>query len=254
MMKSPLAYIGGKSKLTKTIVPMIPDHKVYCEVFAGGAWVFFGKEPSKVEVLNDLDGDLISFYRVVKNHPGEFLKQLNGVLLSREMFEDWKAQLSGRGLTDIQKATRYYYIQRLAFGGRVRNRSFGVQVDRTSPRYSRDRLEKELDGLNTRLSKVTIEHLSWDKLIERYDRPDTFFYCDPPYYKAPYYNHNFVKEDFIQLADVLSQIQGRFLLSINNHPDIVEIFKQFNKKEVSVPYSIKVGKPTLASELIYSNF
>lgn len=118
-MDSPLTYVGGKSKLSAEIISLIPDHKIYCEVFAGAGWVFFRKDPSKSEVLNDLDSDLISFYRVLQNHLEEFLKQFKWLLQSREQFEDWKSQLDGRGLTDIQKAARYYYLQRLCFGGRV---------------------------------------------------------------------------------------------------------------------------------------
>ncbi|MCP3943934.1 MAG: DNA adenine methylase, partial [Desulfobacteraceae bacterium] len=151
-MKSPLAYIGGKSKLSKQIVSLIPEHKIYCEVFSGGAWVFFRKPPSKVEVINDLDSDLISFYRVVQNHLEEFLKQFKWLLTSREMFKDWKDQLEARGLTDIQKAARYYYVQRLAFGGRVRNRSYGVQIDGRTPRINLLRLEEEMSAIHLRLS------------------------------------------------------------------------------------------------------
>ena len=118
-MKSPLVYVGGKSILSKQIISMIPEHKIYCEVFAGAGWVFFKKEPSKSEIINDLDSDLISFYRVLQNHLEEFLRQYKWLLQSREWFNDWKDQLDGRGLTDIQKAARYYYLQRLCFGGKA---------------------------------------------------------------------------------------------------------------------------------------
>ena len=85
-MNSPFAYIGGKSRLAKQIISIIPDHKTYCEAFSGAAWVFFKKPPSKVEVLNDLDSELITFYRVVQNHLEEFLKQfmtMNTVILNK---------------------------------------------------------------------------------------------------------------------------------------------------------------------------
>ena len=100
-MDSPLAYVGGKSKLSNMIIEMIPKHQAYCEAFAGAGWVFFRKEPSKYEVINDLDSDLISFYRVVQNHLEEFLKQFKWLLSSREWFEDWKRQQEAGGLTDI---------------------------------------------------------------------------------------------------------------------------------------------------------
>lgn len=253
-MNSPFAYIGGKSRLAKQIISFIPDHHTYCEVFSGGAWIFFTKRPSKVEVINDLDSDLISFYRVVQNHLEEFLKQFKWLLTSREWFNDWKSQLEGRGLTDIQKAARYYYVQRLAFGGRVRNRSYGISTDGRSPRINLLRIEEEMSEIHIRLANVRIENLSWRELIERYDKPDIFFYCDPPYYQCPDYKHNFKTEDFLEMAEVLKTIQGKFMLSINDHQDIREIFNGFNYKEVSLLYSIGQNGPTEAKELIYSNF
>lgn len=251
-MKSPLAYVGGKSKLSKHIISQIPEHKQYCEVFSGAAWVFFGKEESTAEYLNDMDGDLVSFYRVVSNHLEEFMKQFRWLLTSREWFEDWKNQIEARGLTDIQKAARYYYIQRLAFGGKVRHRSYGVDIGKKNPRINLLRLEEEMSAVHLRLTKVRIENLSWDKFIPRYDRPDTFFYCDPPYYQAPEYKHNFELEDFISLADKLSTIKGKFLLSINDHSEMRKVFKGFKTKPVSLTYTLS-GKPTKGKELLITN-
>ncbi|WP_321495652.1 DNA adenine methylase [uncultured Desulfobacter sp.] len=253
-MNSPLAYIGGKSKLSKQIISYIPDHKVYCEVFSGAAWVFFRKEPSQVEVINDLDSDLVAFYRVVQNHLEEFLKQFKWLLTSREWFNDWKNQLNGNGLTDIQKAARYYYIQRLAFGGRVRNRSYGVQTDGRTPRINLLRLEEEMSEIHLRLTNVRVENLAWKDFISRYDNPDIFFYCDPPYYLCSDYKHNFVLDDFINLAAALKNIHGKFMLSINDHPDIREVFNYFPYKEVSLLYTVSQNGPVEANELIYSNF
>ena len=104
LKKSPIAYIGGKTRLAKTILEMMPEHKVYCEAFAGAGQVFFRKEPKNIERLNDLDCELVTFYRVLQNHLEEFLKQFKWLLTSREWWEDWHRQLKADGLTDIQKA------------------------------------------------------------------------------------------------------------------------------------------------------
>ena len=253
-MNSPLAYIGGKSKLSKQIISYIPDHKIYCEVFSGAAWVFFRKEPSRVEVINDLDSELIAFYRVIQNHLEEFLRQFRWLLTSREWFNDWKNQLDAGGLTDIQKAARYYYVQRLAFGGKVRDRNYGVELDGRVPRINLLRLEEEMSAIHLRLSCVRIENLPWRKLIAKYDRPDTFFYCDPPYYLCPDYKHNFALADFQEMAVVLDKIKGKFMLSINDHPDIREVFHGFYGKSVSLLYTVSAKEPVEADELIYSNF
>jgi len=109
-MKSPIPYIGGNSKLADTIIKMIPEHQAYCEVFCGAAWVFFRKEPSKYETINDLDSDLVTFYRILQHHLEEFLRQFKWLLSSREWFEDFKRQQEAGGLTDIQRAARYYYL------------------------------------------------------------------------------------------------------------------------------------------------
>ncbi len=252
-MDSPLAYIGGKSKLSKTIIGMMPEHKAYCEVFAGAGWVFFRKEPSKYEVINDLDGELVCFYRVLQNHLEEFLRQFKWLLSSREWFKDWQCQQAAGGLTDIQQAARYYYLQRHSFGGRVRSRTFGAGPLH-SPRINLLRIEEELSEVHLRLAGVVIENLPWSDFIVRYDRDQTFFYLDPPYYKAPYYNHNLGKEDYIEMATILGRLKSRFILSINDHPEMREVFEKFKIKEVSLNYSVSAKKVTKGKELLIMNF
>ncbi len=251
-MNSPLAYIGGKSKLANTIIDMIPEHKSYCEVFAGAAWVFFKKPYSKYEVINDLDSDLIAFYRVLQNHLEEFLRQFKWLLSSREWFEDWKRQQEAGGLTDIQRAARYYYLQRLCFGGRVKGRVFGT-APMHRPRINLLRIEEELSEVHLRLTGVTIEHLSWEDFINRYDKPSTLFYCDPPYYKAPFYKHNLEMADYQRMADVLAGIKSRFILSINDHPEIREVSSRFDIRPVTLNYSASKGKQTVGRELLIRN-
>ena len=251
-MNSPLAYIGGKSKLANTIIEMMPEHKSYCEVFAGAAWVFFKKPMSKYEVINDLDSDLVVFYRVLQNHLEEFLRQFKWLLSSREWFEDWKRQQAAGGLTDIQRAARYYYLQRLCFGGRVRGRVFGT-APMHNPRINLLRIEEELSEVHLRLVRVSIEHLPWEDFISRYDKPETLFYCDPPYYKAPFYNHNLELADYQRIASVLARIQCRFILSINDHPDIREVFKDFQIKPVTLNYTVSKGKHKKGRELLITN-
>ena len=252
-MNSPLSYIGGKSKLSDTIIKMIPAHRAYCEVFAGAAWVFFRKEPSKYETINDLDSDLVCFYRVLQNHLEEFLKQFKWLLSSREWFEDWKRQQAAGGLTDIQRAARYYYLQRHTFGGRVRARTFGVGPLHR-PRINLLRIEEELSEVHLRLATVNIENLAWQEFIKRYDRPQTFFYCDPPYYKAPYYIHNLSLMDYHDLAALLAELKGKFILSINDRPEMKKAFKGFNVKPVALKYSVSKGPLIDAKELLVSNF
>lgn len=252
-MNSPLAYIGGKSKLSETIIKMIPEHRAYCEVFAGAAWVFFRKEPSRYETINDLDSDLIVFYRVLQNHLEEFLKQFKWLLSSREWFEDWKRQQEAGGLTDIQRAARYYYLQRHSFAGRVKSRTFGPGPMRR-PRINLLRIEEELSEVHLRLVTVTIENLPWQDFTRRYDRLDTFFYIDPPYYNTPYYQHNLELEDYREMAEILSDIKAKFILSINDHLKMREVFGKFKIKAVTLKYSVAKEKQTTGKELLITNY
>ena len=108
--------------------------------------------------------------------------------------------------------------------------------------------------MHLRLSQVTIENLPWQDFIKRYDQPGTFFYLDPPYYKAPYYEHNLDLEDYQEMAEVLASINTQFILSLNDHPDIQETFKAFNIKPVKLNYTVARGKQTKGKELLISNF
>jgi DNA adenine methylase len=119
-MTGPLAYIGGKQRLAKRIIEIFPKHTTYVEPFAGGAQVFFHKEPSRVEVLNDLDGEVVNFFRVCQLHYEELLRCLRFSLVSRKWFKLFRAQ-NPEGLTDVQRAARFFYLQKNSFAGLVRN-------------------------------------------------------------------------------------------------------------------------------------
>ena len=245
-MHSPLCWIGGKSRLAGTIVEQLPEHRTYCEVFAGAGWVFFRKEPSRYEVLNDINSDLVCFYKVLQYHLEEFVKQFKWLMASRELFEDWNRQLEAGGLTDIQ---------RMGFGGRVERRTYGGSVNRT-PRVNLIRMEEDLSSAHLRLVKATVEHLDWERFIIKYDHPETLFYADPPYYGCEdYYGPTFERADFERLAEALDGIEGKFILSLNDLPEVRRIFGRFVLQEVSTRYSIECrgGQPK-AAELLIRNF
>ena len=255
-MSSPLPYIGGKSRMAKRIVELIPQHKQYVELFFGAGWVFFKKEQSKYEVINDLDNDLITFYRVLQNHLEEFIRQFKFALSSRQIFKDWKEQLETSGLTDIQRAARYYYIQRHAFSGKVKGRAFAASKMRY-PKINLLRIEEDLSATHLRLSRVNIENLPYDKCIQLYDTPDTFFFIDPPYYKKPFYKHNFEnKSDFEKLRDILDNLKGKFIMTHHDIPEIRDIFRSFIIKPIEIKYSANNMKGTQknSTELLIMNY
>ncbi|MBI9080286.1 MAG: DNA adenine methylase [Pseudodesulfovibrio sp.] len=255
-MKSPLSWVGGKSRLADQISTLIPEHKHYGEAFAGAGWVFFRKEPSKYESLNDINGDLVSFYRVLQHHLEEFCKQFKFILSSRETFSDFKQQLEAGGLTEIQRAARFYYLQRLTFGGKVTGRNFGVDVA-GRPRINLLRMEMDLSDIHLRLVNTTIENLPWENYIPRYDRPETFFYLDPPYYGTEHFYGRglFTKEDFTRLAGLLATVKGKFLLSLNDCPEVRKIFAAFDIKGTKTKYTVGGGaKAKTAGEVFILNY
>lgn len=173
-------WIGGKRRLAKNILPLFPQHDCYVEPFCGAAALYFMKDQAAVEVLNDINGELINMYRVVKRHLDEFVRQFRWTLTSREIFE-WLQITPPETLTDIQRAARFYYLQKLAFGGKVNAQTFGTATT-TAPRLNLLRIEEDLSQAHLRLARTYIEHLEWQDCINKYDREHTLFYCDPPYW------------------------------------------------------------------------
>ncbi|MEK6742238.1 MAG: DNA adenine methylase, partial [Nitrospirota bacterium] len=179
-MNSFISYLGGKSRLTDKIIPLFPEHHCYCEVFAGGAWMLFRKPESHTEIINDINLDLVTLYRVVKYHLDEFMRYFRWALISREEFNRLRT-VPPETLTDIQRAARFYYLLKAGFGAKVKGPTFS-SAPSGPPRLNLLRMEEDLSEAHLRLSRVYIENLPFDRIIERHDRPTTLFYLDPPYY------------------------------------------------------------------------
>jgi DNA adenine methylase len=172
--KPVIGWPGGKTRMLKHILPLIPEHTQYCEVFGGGLAVFLAKPPSHLEVINDINGDLVAFYRNAKLHLEALLGELDLVLNSREEFEAYAAQ---PGLTEIQRAARWFIRNKLSFGGMGET----FAITRTQPLSSRNGRLIAIRSLSRRLDRTTIEHRSWDKILDTYDHAEAFFFLDPPY-------------------------------------------------------------------------
>jgi DNA adenine methylase len=250
MTKPILAWPGGKRRLAKHILPLFDNpHQCYVEPFAGGAALLFMRDtPAPVEVLNDMHSELVHLYRCVRHHLDELVRQFRWALASREMFE-WAKMERPETLTDIQRAARFLYLQKLAFGAKVSGHTFGTSAMQP-PRLNLLRLEEDLSAAHLRLARVTIEHLPWQDCIRRYDRPDTLFYLDPPYWQTEGYGNTFPWPEYEQLADVMASLQGRAILSINDHPDIRRAFARFKPRKLSTNYTIGGGKKPAGELLI----
>jgi DNA adenine methylase len=251
-MKGPLSYVGGKNRIAAQIISLFPAHSTYVEAFAGGAQVFFRKERSSVEVINDLDGELVNFYRICQNHYQELIRSLNFTLLSREWYS-LLVKTPPEVLTDIQRAGRYFIIQKYSFGGMVARHNFAIHVAH-APSFSPKRIPEMIGQSYKRLQDVQIENLPVEQVIERYDRPNTFFYLDPPYHGVKLYKHNFADADFVRLKDRLRTLKGKFLLSINDDPFIRTLFADFKIEEVKLFYSLQRHAGRRYTELLIRNY
>lgn len=253
----PLApYIGGKRNLSKRLVERInaAPHATYAEVFVGMGGVFFRRDRRpNAEVINDWSEDVSTFFRVVQRHYQPFMDMLRWQVTSRAGFEKLAA-LPPESLTDLERSARFLYLQRLAFGGKVASRGFGVALDRPA-RFDVTKLGPMIEAAHERLAGVVIERLPWAEFIARYDRAGTLFYLDPPYHgcEGDYGKGMFGREEFEQMAQVLRGIAGRFILSLNDRPEVRRIFAGFQIEEIGVRYTVGgTASAQQARELIIS--
>jgi DNA adenine methylase len=253
--RSPLAWLGGKSQLADRIIQRFPAHDTYCEVFAGAAWVLFRKPESKVEIINDVNAELVNLYRCVKHHLREVCDQFRWTLVARDEFDRFLATPADT-LTDIQRAARFYYLAKNSFGAKIRTPTFGISAT-GAPRLNLLRLEEDLSEAHLRLARVFIENKPYEAVIERYDRPGTLFYLDPPYWgcETDYGVGIFARDDFRRLAEQLAHVKGKFILSLNDRPEVREVFGAFRLEAVTTRYSVSASaRKAPVGEVLITNF
>lgn len=251
-MTGPLAYIGGKNRLAKQIIAILPEHTTYVEPFAGGAQVFFHKAASKVEVLNDLDFEIVNFFRVCQHHYEELVRYLNYCLISRRWYSLLTAE-KPESLTDIQRAGRFFYLQKNSFGGLILKQHYHYGVIQR-PNYNQRRIPEIIKAAHRRLQGVQIESLPYEQILVRYDRPTTLFYLDPPYWQRKLYKFNFSDDNFRQLEQRLHKIRGNFVLSLDDHPEVRKLFSQWQMKPVELAYTAQIKTGKRYGELLITNF
>ena len=249
-------WLGGKKNLAKRIIARIGavPHDCYAEPFCGMAGVFLRRTARpKAEILNDINGDIVNLFRVVREHPGELARQFDWTLASRAEFRRLLETPSAT-LTDVQRAARFAYLQRLRFGGRPDAGSTKLSPHVT-PNLSARKFQSLIAAAHKRLQGVQIERLEWDAFIRRYDKPFTLFYIDPPYWghEADYGKGLFAREDFARMAELLRGLKGRFILSLNDRPEVRETFARFQLEEVTTRYSVNARAAGRVGELLISN-
>lgn len=251
-MDSFMSWIGGKKALRKKILEQFPEkgtYNRYIEVFGGAGWVLFSTDKhAKMEVYNDVNGNLVNLFRCIKHHPNAIQEELEFILMSREQFLDAREQLGVQGLTDIQRAARFFILIKESFGTDLR--SFGLRSK------DMDKAKEYLTAVSKRLNTVVIENLDFQRVLKNYDKTDALFYLDPPYYETEkYYSDRFMPEDHVRLKEALDGIKGKFVLSYNDCEYIRELYKEYTIIEVDRLHNLvqQEIKPRY-KELIIKNF
>ncbi|WP_375682155.1 DNA adenine methylase [Bartonella sp. CE47NXGY] len=249
------AWMGGKHYLRKKIIPILNsiDHETYVEPFLGSGVIFLNKGPAKYSVINDLNGEITNLFQCVQNDFDDLAKRLEWFVCSRQLFFELAA-IEPESLSKVERAARFLFLQRCVMYGKKEYVSFGF--GRKKPiAFNPDKLLSRMRRVRQKLLDTTILNLSWERVIELFDAPDSLFYLDPPYLvkKKCYSSGNFVEDDFVSMAKVLKSIQGKFVLSLNDCDAVREIFKDFDFLELETLWTSGFAKKPSRKELLIRN-
>jgi DNA adenine methylase len=242
-MKTPISYYGGKQKLASKILSVIPDHTLYCEAFTGGAAVFFAKEPSEIEVLNDTNREMMNFYRVLKNEFVSLEKEIRITLHSRDLHR--KAQVIYTNpdmFSEVRRAWAVWVLSCQSFAADLTN-AFGYDRSKNTTTKkignNRDRFTEEYA---IRLQNVNLECADALYVIRSRDSEQSFFYLDPPYFNSDCGHYDgYSEQDFENLLKLISSIKGKFLLSSYPSPLLQRYAKEHGWHMWSVEQGVSIN-------------
>jgi len=254
-LRTPITYYGGKQRLAKTIIEKLPDHEIYCEPFCGGAAVFFAKEPSKVEILNDTNRELINFYQVIQRDFSSLESEIKITLHSRDQHRKAEVVYANPDMfSEVKRAWAIWVLANQGFSGML-DGSFGYCRTGSSTRKIRNKKEAFTWELGARLDNVQIESTDALRIIKSRDTEKTLFYCDPPYFNSDCGHYDgYSKRDFEELLITLSEIKGKFLLSSYPSPILTDYRKQFFWTSMSMEMPRSIGKRQIKVEVLTANY
>jgi len=255
-----LPYLGGKQALVPKLLPLIPEHIAYVEVFGGAAALLLNKPPSPIEVYNDLDSELVNLFEVIRDDVDAFLKRADWLLYSRELYTRWQADLENGKVPEdpVERAVRFWYVIRSAFGAHP---SKGWAFQRARPRNSAKVVQNALTNIRTiheRLKPVEIDHLDFRRCIRNRDATSTLLFLDPPYLETEGYRvGTFTLQDQCDLAQILYNAKSKWLLTIGDHPIIRKLYRDFDKTVLNSSISCQkviTGKRRSMRNLLIRNY
>jgi DNA adenine methylase len=243
-MNSPFPWPGGKRNLKKTLLTLLPEHELYVEVFCGSAKLFFAKQPAPREVINDLNGDVANFFRVVKHRAAELAEMFDREMVHPERFRELRH--SDDAACELARAFRFAYLVWYSYG--AKGQHFGSSnaknclASPAGPRPSLDALRDLLTATSLRLRQTLIEQRDFADILVRYDSPKTFFYLDPPYVHFGGVGHYgpMAVERREQLFGLLATRQANWLMSFDDCAEVRDLARRhrFHVRKVSVAYTL----------------
>lgn len=217
-MRTLLNYPGAKWGMAKMICNLMPPHRSYLEPFFGSGAVLFNKVPSAIETINDVDGDIVNFFTVLRENPDELIRQIMFTPYSREVFEDAH---ENRGITDMDKAFRFAIRSKMGHGFKTYQKTgFKIDVYARENSYAVkcwNRMPRDLQEAAERLKGVQIENRPALDLIHKFNHDNVLIYADPPYLLntrgGRQYRHEMTEQDHVALLEALLQHKGSVILS-----------------------------------------
>lgn len=257
-MKTPIKYYGGKQNMVSHILPLIPEHLLYCEPFFGGGAVYFAKPPSEIEVINDLNGEVINFYRVTQTHFNDLKYEVNTTLHSRDQHRQAQVVYHNPDMfNDVKRAWAFWVLSSQSFSGNITG---GWGYDKSTNGTCKQVHNKKVAftyEYQSRLQRVQVECNDALKVIRSRDTERTFYYCDPPYFNSDCGHYKgYSQHDFTGLLDTLASIKGKFLLSSYPSEILSEYVTKYGWQQKSVTKAISVSYQTKKTkvEMLTANY
>jgi DNA adenine methylase len=250
-MNKLFAYPGGKWPIRTLIVSCFPKHETFVDVFGGSASILITKEPSRGEIFNDKNEEIVNFFRVVKHRPAELAERAKHWIHSRVLWMDQRAMAVPKD--EVERAFRFWVITADSFG--AIGGTFGTA---RSGMHSVTHARAYLDEVSKRLRDVHIENLDFRKCIKMYDGPSTFFYLDPPYrgtHGGDNHYDSLDDKEWSEMAEMLGNLRGKFLLSHTNDPFVLQLFKGYFIKHIQVRVTLSKSQSRHPrEEILISNY
>ncbi len=262
--KIAFGWYGGKYSHLDWLLPLLPMTTHYCEPFAGSAAVLVNREPAPVETLNDVDGEIVNFFQVLRDQPNELIRSIGLTPFSREEFEKAIAAPL-EDISSLERARRFFVRARQVRTGLAQTASSGRWAhcrltSRAGMAGAVSRWLGSVEGLPEiaqRLLRVQIENAPAIEVIRRYDSAETLFYCDPPYPHdsrgdSRAYGFEMTDDDHRELASVLHSVKGLVALSSYHSPLMDKLFADWYA--IEAPAKMAHSVKSLRQEILWTNY